>query len=286
MAFNRYQQIKSILACPFCYSELLLCKDNSIECQKCNKKFFFKKGVPDFFEYDIERSSDSEFQAEQLYNNTFTAKLYNIGRRIVSSEYMPINHVKEFAGSIEKNKVIVELGSGNRRLRDDIINIDIFPFANVDLLADIGKTPFKTNIVDYAILDTVLEHVPEPDKAIKELHRILKPGGKAICIAPFIFPYHGYPKHYSNFSKDGLEYLFRDFSECKIEMNMGPINGLINFLTECFAVTLAGENKFLYTLTKGIVLIPIFYFKYLDRLWNPSGRVIRISSHLCAVVRK
>ena len=234
----------------------------------------------------IEQTKDSEFQAEQMFDNTLTAKLYNVGKRIINSEYMPKNHIKEFVSRIKKDKMIVELGSGNRRLRDDIINVDIFLFPNVDLMADIRKVPFKDNAVDFAILDTVLEHVPESDKVIKELYRILKPGGKAVCITPFIFPYHGYPKHYVNFSKDGLEFLFQDFSECKVEMNMGPMSGLVNLLSEYLAVALAGENKFLYTFFKGIGLLPFFCLKYLDKLWNASGRVTRISSCLCALVTK
>ena len=182
--------------------------------------------------------------------------------------------------------IVVELGSGNRRLKDNIINIDLFPFPNVDIVADITRTPFSDSVVDFAILDTVLEHVPEPHKVIEETYRILKPGGSAICIVPFIFPYHGYPKHYFNFSKDGLEFLFRDFSHCTIEMNMGPASALTNLLSEYFALWLAGSNKFWYTFFKGIGLFPIFIFKYLDKLWKPSGKAMNMASLLVVVAKK
>lgn len=285
MASNRQQIIKDIAVCPFCRSEPIWLQF-SIECPKCNMKFFLKNGIFDFIGYSIEQTKDSEFQGEKMFNNTLTAKLFNVGTKIVNSGYSPKDDIKRFVGRIGKDKVVVELGSGNRRLRDDIINVDIFPFPDVDLTADIKKTPFKDNAVDFAILDAVLEHVPEPDKVIEELYRILKPGGKAVCVTPFICPYHGYPKHYVNFSKDGLEFLFKDFSECKVTMNKGPMSSLVYLLSECFAVTLAGENKFFYTLFKGIGLLPIFYLKYLDKLWNASGRVTRISNCLCALVTK
>jgi len=221
-----------------------------------------------------------------MFNNTLTAKLYNFGKKIISSEYMPKDHVKEFIRRAAEGTVIVELGSGNRRLREDVINIDLFPFPNVDLTANIMKTPLRDHSVDFVVLDTVLEHVPEPERVVKELFRILKPAGKAICIAPFIFPYHGYPKHYFNYSKDGLEFLFKNFTECKVEMNTGPGSGFVNLLSEYFAVAMAGENNFLYTFFKGLGLLPIFFLKYLDQFWNASGRVTRISSILSAFLTK
>jgi SAM-dependent methyltransferase len=286
MASDRQQRIKKIMACPFCHSELSWLS-SAIECPKCRKNFLIKNGIPDFIGRDIEKTGDSEFQSEQMFGTTFTGKLYNIGKKILSSEYKPKDHVREFIRRIEEGKVIVELGSGNRRLNNDIINVDLFPFPNVDLTADIAKTPFGDAAIDYVILDTVLEHVPEPGKVIEELYRILKPGGKAVCITPFIFPYHGYPKHYSNFSKDGLEFLFQNFSECKVEMNIGPLSGLVNMLSEYLAVVCGGSNKLFYTCFKGIGLLPIFYLKYLDKLWkDPAGRVVRIASHLCAIVTK
>ena len=130
------------------------------------------------------------------------------------------------------------------------------------------------------MIDTVLEHVPEPQKVVDEIFRVLKPGGKVICLAPFIFPYHAYPKHYFNFSKDGLEHLFRAFSKRRIEMNMGPTSALINMISEYVGVAAGGDNKFLYSLGKGLALAPLFVLKYLDRLWAGSPQAKNISSVL------
>lgn len=282
---DRWQIIKNVIVCPNCHSDVNWLQTH-IDCVKCKSRFIFQGGVLKFVDCDIETTKDSRFQSEQMFDNTLTAKLFNFGKKIISSEYMPRNHVKEFIGSIRAGKVIVELGSGNRRLRGDVINVDLFPFPNVDLTMDIAKTSFGDESVDFIILDTVLEHVPDPHLLINEIFRILKPSGKVICITPFISPYHGYPKNYANFSKDGLEFLFKDFSECRVEMNIGPMSALVNFVAEYFAVALGGENKFLYTLFKGVGLLPIFFLKYLDKLWDASGRVTRISSLLCALATK
>ncbi|OEI73477.1 methyltransferase type 11 [Bacillus subtilis] len=47
---------------------------------------------------------------------------------------------------------------------------------------DIIQTGMEDNTFDFAISRLVLEHLPEPIKAIKEIYRILKPGGKVILV--------------------------------------------------------------------------------------------------------
>ena len=285
MTLTRLQQIKNIIECPYCHSEIEWLKDYVL-CEKCSCNFPIESAVPIFYKPDVKNTAESRFQSEQMFDNTFTAKIYNKGRKLISSEFMPKNHILEFLKRTNSGDIIIEIGSGNRRLRGDVINLDIFLFPNVDIVADGAKTPFKNNIVDFVVLDTVLEHVPEPHKIIKEIFRILKPGGECICIVPFIFPYHGYPAHYFNFSKDGLDFLFKDFSDCKVELNMGPTSAMVNLFSEYFAVAISGENKFIYTLCKGAILIPTFFLKYLDVFWKPTGRGINIASHLCAVAKK
>ena len=43
---------------------------------------------------------------------------------------------------------------------------------------------------DLAILDQTLEHVPDPERALGEVRRVLKPGGVAIVTTPFLVPLH------------------------------------------------------------------------------------------------
>jgi ubiquinone/menaquinone biosynthesis C-methylase UbiE len=45
-------------------------------------------------------------------------------------------------------------------------------------------------VFDAIICISVLEHVFEYDKAINEIERVLKPGGKLLLTVPFGFPHH------------------------------------------------------------------------------------------------
>lgn len=277
--------ITKIIACPYCNGTLGHL-EYSLECSKCHKEFPIRDGIPNFLNMDIEETADSQFQADRMFESTLTAKIHNFGKKLINSEYAPSDHVRRFLQSNGPEKTIVELGSGNRRLREDIVNVDMFPFPNVDLMANVSKTPFRPASIDAVILDTVLEHVPAPEAVVLEVHRILKRGGRVLCLAPWIFPYHGYPKNYFNISSDGLEYLFRDFSECSIEMHMGPTSALTNLLSEYFAVALSGKHKIVYSFFKGLTLLPIFFLKYLDRLWVHSEKTKRLAAVLCACAKK
>ncbi len=53
-----------------------------------------------------------------------------------------------------------------------------------DVKADITKLPFEDNTYDFILCNHVLEHIPDDTKAMKELYRILRPGGTAILQIP------------------------------------------------------------------------------------------------------
>ncbi|QEE48290.1 class I SAM-dependent methyltransferase [Flavobacterium alkalisoli] len=53
-----------------------------------------------------------------------------------------------------------------------------------DVKADICNLPFEDNSYDLILCNHVLEHIPDDTKAMKELYRIMKPGGMGIFQIP------------------------------------------------------------------------------------------------------
>jgi SAM-dependent methyltransferase len=49
---------------------------------------------------------------------------------------------------------------------------------------DLGKQPYGTASLDLVITQDVLEHVPDPNAALREIHRTLRPGGSHIFTVP------------------------------------------------------------------------------------------------------
>jgi SAM-dependent methyltransferase len=60
------------------------------------------------------------------------------------------------------------------------------PLAKVKM--DIHQIPFPENHFDVVLCNHVLEHVADDIKAMREIHRVLKPGGWAIMQVPFFSP--------------------------------------------------------------------------------------------------
>jgi SAM-dependent methyltransferase len=60
------------------------------------------------------------------------------------------------------------------------------------------------------IADQVLEHVPEPIKAVQNMRRMLEPGGCALIATPFLFRVHARPHDYYRWTEAGLRKLCLD----------------------------------------------------------------------------
>lgn len=79
--------------------------------------------------------------------------------------------------------------------------------SHIDLVCDITAIPEPNAAFDAILCSEVLEHVPDPTKALDEFARLLKPGGKLILTAPFASLVHFAPYHYcSGFSRYWYEH--------------------------------------------------------------------------------
>lgn len=151
-----------------------------------------------------------------------------------------------------EKKTIIDIGGGlridpekNNRLENtnawlkdymtqvDYKILDKVPDYKPDIVGDIHDLPFPDNSVDAIICIAVLEHVEEPQRAVREIYRVLKPGGYAYLYAPFLFYYHpmnGYYQDYYRFTHDGMKYLTKDFSQVEIQNVRGAFSTVMNLL--------------------------------------------------------
>lgn len=94
---------------------------------------------------------------------------------------------------------------------------------SIDLNASALDLPIEDKTIDCVLLADVLEHLSDPEKAVKEIFRVLKDHGVAIVSAPFFLNLHEEPYDYFRFSKYGLqEILLRNgFEVISIEKTCG-----------------------------------------------------------------
>lgn len=78
----------------------------------------------------------------------------------------------------------VNLGCGNFP-KEGFINVDVnSPYAQMKWDLNYIPYPFEENSIDLIEADHVLEHLSDPFKVMKELHRILKPNGLLLIRVP------------------------------------------------------------------------------------------------------
>lgn len=187
----------------------------------------------------------------------------------------PVDSLREYKNSMShvlakhgSSSFVVNYGSGPSPLpgRPDIINVDLFPFGCVDLLVPLGPLPIRSSSVDLVLSIAVLEHVASPPDMIKDIYRILKPGGEAFCFIPFMQPIHAAPGDFQRWTPEGLSQLFKDFTILKIAPASGPASSISWLTASWIASIFSFGSRNLYQLLY-LGLIPIFApIKYIDRL--------------------
>jgi ubiquinone/menaquinone biosynthesis C-methylase UbiE len=102
------------------------------------------------------------------------------------------------------------------------VTVDLVREAGVNIQGDAHAIPLLNRSVDCVMCISVLEYVASPPGVIKEIYRVLKPGGIVYLRAPFLFPYHPPPDDLFRFSMAGLRTLAGDFEEIQVGFNRGP----------------------------------------------------------------
>jgi SAM-dependent methyltransferase len=105
--------------------------------------------------------------------------------------------------------LVLDNGSGfKREYLDGVVNFDIVDYATTDVLGTGETLPFADESFDAVLSFSVLEHVRDPFRCAAEIERVLKHGGLVHVSVPHLAPYHGFPSHYYNMTRQGLEGLF------------------------------------------------------------------------------
>jgi 2-polyprenyl-3-methyl-5-hydroxy-6-metoxy-1,4-benzoquinol methylase len=163
------------------------------------------------------------------------------------------------------DKRVLNIGSGGRvgeivnevcrKQGFTVLSIDISPERKPDVVCDICTSTFEDEF-DVVVCSEVLEHIMEPHVAIEKILASLRNGGLLIMSTPFIFPLHDRPNDYFRYTKYGLEYLLRHFTNVYIQERNGWAESLCVLLSR-FLLESKGRRRFF---TAVIVLISIILY--------------------------
>lgn len=106
---------------------------------------------------------------------------------------------------------------GKKYIKQDIQDFDP---PCIDIVCDIcDMKPIPDESIGLVLNLESLEHISNPQKAIDEIYRVLKPEGLLILTTVMHFKIHRAPKDYWRFTPDGLELLLSKFKilDCTLE---------------------------------------------------------------------
>lgn len=182
----------------------------------------------------------------------------------------------------------LNIGAGMSQLDPRIKTLEIEDGPGIDLVGSVEDIPSDDNQFDLIVTQEVLEHVEAPFTAMKEIYRVLKPGGLAYIQLPFVIGYHPCPHDYWRFTHEGMQALASS-ANLKVEeisLSVGPAVGFYRILVEFVAVLFSSIWNPLYKPFKIISAIVFFPIKFLDPLMRRSKEADRIAGGYLIICRK
>lgn len=97
-------------------------------------------------------------------------------------------------------------------------------------LFDGTNIPFPDDSFDNILCTEVIEHALDPETLVKEMHRVLKPGGLLVLTVPFSARVHHAPYDFHRFTRYRLAHMFDCFGKCEIAPRGNDIAAIANKL--------------------------------------------------------
>jgi SAM-dependent methyltransferase len=132
--------------------------------------------------------------------------IYQVERTLI---YKQLVHVAHYIRGH-----VLDIGGGEKTRYKNIFSfdsftcLDIYEGEGIDIVASADDMPLANDSKDSILSTQMLEHVKFPEKCVREMNRVLKPGGYAVITAPQWNELHAEPSDFWRYTKYGLIELF------------------------------------------------------------------------------
>lgn len=126
--------------------------------------------------------------------------------------------LRVFADQLDKKRIL-DIGAGHQHYRPLFETKNTYEACDLesgfhqekkpDFYASVYAIPREKETYDVVLLLQVLEHLEFPLDGLKEIHRILKKGGRVFISVPQAAGDHFEPHHYFNYTQYGLQSVLR-----------------------------------------------------------------------------
>jgi SAM-dependent methyltransferase len=291
MTLKMPSTLASLVCCPRCKSHLVaaepqsaerawLCSDES--CDYATIGFPAAESTPvlvDFENSVVSRENASRASCQKEPSERLRDTKHAFRNVFLSSPGPTAENARLFLEKVhevaERPVILIiggaTVGNGAEALyqdRDVIrVSTDIYRTEMVDVLADGHHLPFADKTVHGVWIQAVLEHVLEPHRVAREIHRVLGEDGVVYAETPFMQQVHMGRYDFTRFTLSGHRWLFRGFEEISSGITRGPGTSMLWSLRYFFSA-LFGTYK-----AGTLVAIAFFWLRFFDRLVWPKHAV-------------
>ena len=111
----------------------------------------------------------------------------------------------------------------------EYVGVDVVETPSTDLIGPIESLPVGDGSFDIVLCTQVLEHADDPAAAVRELHRVTRPGGRVLASTHGVQVFHPNPNDFWRWTHTGLRRLFEvngDWASIEVEPGAGTSAGL------------------------------------------------------------
>jgi SAM-dependent methyltransferase len=148
--------------------------------------------------------------------------------------------VARFAADLPSGARLLDAGAGEGQYRQHFTRqrytgVDLgvgdagWNYSKLEALADLNSLPFPEATFDAAINVVTLEHLRDPQIAVTEIARILKPGAPFLLVAPLEWEEHQQPNDFFRYTRFGLQLLLERAGFDRITLT--PAGGYFRLLS-------------------------------------------------------
>jgi len=158
-----------------------------------------------------------------------TQEFTNIPRLVDIGRYCVTQFVKSVAEKLAPGSLLLDAGAGecaykqlfnhcNYKSIDLAVGDSQWNYENLDYIAPLDNMPIEDATFDAVLCTQVLEHLKKPLESVKEMHRVLKPGGYLFLTVPMSQEEHQIPYDFFRYTSYGLKYICSEAGFQEIEV--------------------------------------------------------------------